>query len=54
MALFCVLCYTRRNARLEEHPMQFDRTALRWTREPLHWEMDDTAIRITTTPHTDL
>ena len=34
--------------------MQFDRTALRWTREPLHWEMDDTAIRITTTPHTDL
>ena len=34
--------------------MQFDRTALRWTRWPLHWEMDDTAIRITTTPHTDL
>lgn len=34
--------------------MQFDRTALRWTREPLHWEMEDDTIRITTKPHTDL
>ena len=34
--------------------MQFDRTALRWTSEPLHWEMEDDTIRITTNPHTDL
>lgn len=34
--------------------MLFDRSALHWTREPLHWEMDDDTIRITTKPHTDL
>lgn len=34
--------------------MQFDHNALRWTREPLSWEMNDDTIRITTKPHTDL
>ena len=34
--------------------MQFDHKALRWTREPLNWEMNDDTIRITTKPHTDL
>lgn len=34
--------------------MQFDHNALRWTREPLSWEMNDNTIRITTKPHTDL
>lgn len=34
--------------------MQFDRNALRWTREPLSWEINDDTIRITTKPHTDL
>lgn len=34
--------------------MQFDHKALRWTREPLKWEMNDDTIRITTKPHTDL
>ena len=34
--------------------MQFDHNALRWTREPLNWEMNDDTIRITTKPHTDL
>lgn len=34
--------------------MQFDHNALRWTREPLSWEMNDDTIRITTRPHTDL
>ena len=34
--------------------MQFDRNALRWTREPMNWEMNDDTIRITTKPHTDL
>lgn len=34
--------------------MQFDHNALRWTREPLSWEINDDTIRITTKPHTDL
>ena len=34
--------------------MQFDHNALRWTREPLNWEISDDTIRITTKPHTDL
>lgn len=34
--------------------MQFDHNALRWTREPLSWEISDDTIRITTKPHTDL
>lgn len=34
--------------------MQFDHNALRWTREPLKWEINDDTIRITTKPHTDL
>lgn len=34
--------------------MQFDHKALRWTREPLNWEINDDIIRITTKPHTDL
>lgn len=34
--------------------MQFDHNALRWTREPLSWEINDDTIRITTRPHTDL
>lgn len=34
--------------------MQFDHKALRWTREPLNWEINDDTIRITTKPHTDL
>lgn len=34
--------------------MQFDHKALRWTREPLNWEINDDTIRITTRPHTDL
>lgn len=34
--------------------MQFDRNVLRWTREPLNWEINDDTICITTKPHTDL
>lgn len=34
--------------------MQFDHNALRWTREPLSWEINDDTICITTKPHTDL
>ena len=34
--------------------MNFDVTHLKWTREPLHYEVSQDRIEITTRPHTDL
>ncbi len=34
--------------------MNFDVTHLKWTREPLHYEVSQDRIEITTKPHTDL